>query len=120
MSWAASKAVGQVSRRRGKERNFLGEHFRARGYAVSTVGFELEKRTDRGHRVLGGIAMHICTFSSIKCPSRNLAFLLLRQAMEGPGDNGSARKLLSAVVWARNTPWYLQSHLEWDRLWIKR
>lgn len=26
----------------GKERNFNGEHFWARGYAVSTVGFELE------------------------------------------------------------------------------
>ena len=26
----------------GKERNFSGEHFWARGYAVSTVGFELE------------------------------------------------------------------------------
>ena len=26
----------------GKERNFPGEHFWARGYAVSTVGFELE------------------------------------------------------------------------------
>jgi len=25
-----------------KERNFTGEHFWARGYAVSTVGFELE------------------------------------------------------------------------------
>ena len=25
-----------------KERNFVGEHFWARGYAVSTVGFELE------------------------------------------------------------------------------
>ena len=27
----------------GKERNFIGEHFCARGYAVSTVGFELEQ-----------------------------------------------------------------------------
>ena len=27
----------------GKERNFTGEHFWARGYAVSTVGFNLEK-----------------------------------------------------------------------------
>ena len=27
----------------GKERNFIGEHFWARGYAVSTVGFELEQ-----------------------------------------------------------------------------
>lgn len=26
----------------GKEKNFTGEHFWARGYAVSTVGFELE------------------------------------------------------------------------------
>ncbi|NJL43100.1 MAG: IS200/IS605 family transposase [Pseudanabaena sp. SU_2_4] len=26
----------------GKQRNFVGEHFWARGYAVSTVGFELE------------------------------------------------------------------------------
>ncbi|MGA2939539.1 MAG: IS200/IS605 family transposase [Syntrophobacteraceae bacterium] len=27
----------------GKERNFTGEHFWARGYAVSTVGFEIEQ-----------------------------------------------------------------------------
>lgn len=27
----------------GKERNFTGAHFWARGYAVSTVGFELEQ-----------------------------------------------------------------------------
>jgi len=27
----------------GKARNFTGEHFWARGYAVSTVGFELEQ-----------------------------------------------------------------------------
>ena len=27
----------------GKDRNFAGEHFWARGYAVSTVGFELEQ-----------------------------------------------------------------------------
>jgi putative transposase len=27
----------------GKKLNFTGEHFRARGYAVSTVGFELEQ-----------------------------------------------------------------------------
>ena len=27
---------------KGKQRNFVGEHFWARGYAVSTVGFELE------------------------------------------------------------------------------
>ena len=27
----------------GRERNFTGEHFCARGYAVSTLGFELEQ-----------------------------------------------------------------------------
>ena len=27
----------------GKERNFMGEHLWARGYAVSTVGFEIEQ-----------------------------------------------------------------------------
>ena len=32
-----------VARLCGKERNFTGDHFWARGYAVSTVGFELEK-----------------------------------------------------------------------------
>jgi putative transposase len=34
-----SKLVCQFS---GKQRNFNGENFWARGYAVSTVGFELE------------------------------------------------------------------------------
>jgi len=29
----------------GKDRNFTGEHFWARGYAVSTVGFNLEQVT---------------------------------------------------------------------------
>ena len=36
------KSAIAVARHQGKERNFSGEHFWARGYAVSTVGFELE------------------------------------------------------------------------------
>ena len=32
-----------MARLSGKERNFSGEHFWARGYAVSTVGFELQQ-----------------------------------------------------------------------------
>jgi putative transposase len=35
-------AIAIARRYLGKERNFTGEHFWARGYAVSTVGFELE------------------------------------------------------------------------------
>ena len=37
------KSAIAIARLGGKERNFSGEHFRARGYAVSTVGFELEQ-----------------------------------------------------------------------------
>ena len=35
------KSAIAVARLQGKERNFSGEHLWARGYAVSTVGFEL-------------------------------------------------------------------------------
>ena len=37
------KSAIAVARMSGKERNFSGEHLWARGYAVSTVGFELEQ-----------------------------------------------------------------------------
>ena len=37
------KSAIAMARLNGKERNFTGEHFWARGYAVSTVGFELEQ-----------------------------------------------------------------------------
>ena len=36
-------AIAIIRQFLGKERNFTGEHFWARGYAVSTVGFEEEK-----------------------------------------------------------------------------
>jgi putative transposase len=36
------KSAIAVARLQGKERNFDGEHFWARRYAVSTVGFELD------------------------------------------------------------------------------
>ena len=37
------KSAIAIARLNGKGRNFSGEHFWARGYAVSTVGFELEQ-----------------------------------------------------------------------------
>jgi len=37
------KSAIAIARLSGKERNFSGEHFWAGGYAVSTVGFELEQ-----------------------------------------------------------------------------
>src|SRR3954468_14093379 len=37
------KSAIAIARLCGKERNFTGERFWARGYAVSTVGFELEQ-----------------------------------------------------------------------------
>jgi putative transposase len=35
-------AIAIARKYRGKEKNFTGEHFWARGYAISTVGFEIE------------------------------------------------------------------------------
>ena len=40
--WKGKSAIA-LARWCGKERNFTGEHFWARGYAVSTVGFELQQ-----------------------------------------------------------------------------
>jgi putative transposase len=37
------KSAIAIARISGQERNFSGEHFWARGYAVSTLGFELEQ-----------------------------------------------------------------------------
>jgi putative transposase len=37
------KSAIAIARLQGKERNFAGEHLWARGYAVSTVGFEAEQ-----------------------------------------------------------------------------
>ena len=37
------KSAVAVARSQGKDRNFTGEPFWARGYAVSTVGFELDE-----------------------------------------------------------------------------
>ena len=37
------KSAIAMARMSGRERNFIGEHFWARGYWVSTVGYELEK-----------------------------------------------------------------------------
>ena len=44
MGYMKGKSAIAIARQfNGKERNFTGEHFWARGYAVSTVGFELEQ-----------------------------------------------------------------------------
>jgi putative transposase len=43
ISFLKGKSAIAIARMCGKERNFSGEHFWARGYAVSTVGFELEQ-----------------------------------------------------------------------------
>jgi len=37
------KSAIAVARLNGKERNFTGEHLWARGYAVSTVGFNIDQ-----------------------------------------------------------------------------
>ena len=39
IGYIKGKSAIAIARMQGKERNFAGEHFWARGYAVSTVGF---------------------------------------------------------------------------------
>ena len=42
IGFITGKSAIAIARLQGKARNFTGEQFWARGYAVSTVGFELE------------------------------------------------------------------------------
>src|ERR1700756_2605580 len=70
------KSAIAVARLCGKERNFTGEHLWARGYAVSTVGFEREQvrqcispgRHPPRRRNLGNIALPVrdnCTAKAV-------------------------------------------------------
>ena len=43
MGFLKGKSALAVARLNGKERNFTGEHLWARGYAVSTVGFNIDQ-----------------------------------------------------------------------------
>ena len=44
LGFLKGKSAGAIARQfGGKMQNFTGAHFWARGYAVSTVGYELEK-----------------------------------------------------------------------------
>jgi putative transposase len=43
MGFIKGKSAIAIARLQGKERNFAGENFWARGYAVSTVGFNEEQ-----------------------------------------------------------------------------
>jgi REP-associated tyrosine transposase len=43
IGFTKGKSAIAIARLQGKERNFTGEHFWARGYAVSTVGFNEEQ-----------------------------------------------------------------------------
>jgi putative transposase len=58
----------------GRERNFSGEHFWARGYAVSIVGFELEhvrvyireqESTDEQWQFYFDIPINVINFNSL-------------------------------------------------------
>src|SRR5262249_38608374 len=64
----------------------------------------------------GGIAMHMCTWSGIKCPSTIWHSFCFASAWNtGP----SWRRIFPKIAFRRrfgtNTTWYLQSHLEWAR-----
>jgi putative transposase len=43
LGFLKGKSAIAIARLSGREQNFTGEHLWARGYAVSTIGFELEQ-----------------------------------------------------------------------------
>src|SRR5271157_5315660 len=88
-------------------------HSRATAIAL----FPLRNPITEATGCLGGIAIHICTWSGIKCPSRIWhSFCRARAWKISPNcrrvfPNSTLRRRLGT-----NTTWYLQSHREWDRL----
>ena len=65
------KSAIAMARLCGKERNFTGEHFWARGYAVSTVGFEFKQVavTHPRTRVRGQVTRQLLNSSTKARPS---------------------------------------------------
>jgi len=62
VGYLKGKSAIAVARLCGKEKNFTGEHFWAKGCAVSTIGFELEQirkyiHEQRDHEDEGPFAM---------------------------------------------------------------
>ena len=62
VGYLKGKSAIAVARLCGKEKNFTGEHLWAKGYAVSTIGFELEQirkyiHEQRDHEDEGPFAM---------------------------------------------------------------
>jgi len=63
------KSAIAIARLCGKERNFTGEHLWARGYAVSTVGFELLSQPRPKYNAPGSPR---ATCTAITCRNRRL------------------------------------------------
>ncbi len=86
--------------------------------AMAMALFPLKSSMTEATGCLGGIAMHMCTRSSIRCPSRIWHSFCRANAWKiSPSwrrvfPNNTLRRRLGT-----NTTWYLQPHLEWDRFW---
>jgi len=76
-----------------------------------------EKPDHRSHRVLGGIAMLIGTWSGIRCPSKIWHLFCRAKAWK---ISPECRRVFPHSILRRrlgtNTTWCLKSHLGWDRL----
>lgn len=91
-------AIAIARQFRGKERNFTGEHFWARDYAVSTVGFELEQirayirkqedeDPDEGGQVLNRTTRHSYT-QAASCEISSCAVWAARNASTAAVTSG--------------------------------
>src|SRR5260370_294907 len=90
------------------------------GNRDSTLPFQ---KPDHGrYRVLGGNRDAYVHMVRHQVSLDNLTLLLPARGRSHPVPDAFGRKSLFAAVWVRtqtnitNTTWYLQSHLEWDRL----
>src|SRR5260370_38006940 len=66
---------------------------------------------------LGGIAMHMWTWSGMRCPSMIWHSFCRASAWKiAPSCRRVWPKMAFRRLLGTNTTWYLQSHFEWDRL----
>ena len=85
--------------------------------AIAIALFPFRNPITNATGCLGGIAMHMCTWSGIRCPSIIWHSFCRASAWKiAP----SSRRVWPKIIFRRrldtNTTWYLQSHLEWDRV----
>jgi hypothetical protein len=85
--------------------------------AIAMALFPVRNPITEDTGCLGGIAIHMGTWSGIRCPSRIWHSFCRASAWKiGPHCRRVWPKMIFRRRLGTNTTWYLQSHFEWDRL----